>query len=156
MNNNLLTPEITITAQCHTCRETILYGLEDCPYCGIKLDHEELAIGAINTFVINQAISSANTIKTFDPAAPLLLLVILFRALIDLPTWYELICSVVWLFPLLAISGWFVKHGRWDSNDEDFWAAKTAMKSSFKVWLAVNALSFIVLLFSDGWVKWGE
>ncbi len=156
MDKNLLAPEITVTAKCHTCQETILYGLENCPYCEIRLDHEELAVSAINTFVINQAISSANTIKTFDPAAPLFLLLVLLRVLIDLPTWYELVCSVAWLFPLLIISAWFIKHSRWDSNDEDFLAARKAMKSSFKVWLALNVLSLIVFLFSDGWIKWDQ
>ncbi|MDQ3014006.1 MAG: hypothetical protein M3X11_25295 [Acidobacteriota bacterium] len=153
MDKNLLNPEISLTAKCHTCQEVITYGLEKCPYCGIRLDQEEMTISAFNCFAINQAITSANTIRTFDPAAPIFLAVILLRVLIDIPSWYEFISSVFWLFPVLVIAGWFQQHGKWISKDEEYLSAQKAMKSSFQVWMAVNILSLIVFSFSDGWVK---
>src|SRR5262245_20617839 len=103
MDRNFLDPEITPTAKCHTCGEVILWGIDKCSYCGIELDQQEMFINAVNSFVITQACSSANTIRASDPAAAIFLLSIMTRVIFEWPLWFDIAMSLVWLLPILMI-----------------------------------------------------
>jgi hypothetical protein len=145
MDKNILDPEITLIAQCHTCNEKIIYGIEKCPYCGIMIDYDDIIPSIVNNFVIAQAISSANTIRTFDMAVIFFLGTSLIRYIIDYPTWIDIVMSALWVMPLIIITRWHFKHGRWESADPDYLLSKKQMKWAFKLWLVANAFNIIVI-----------
>src|SRR5215510_14276859 len=118
-NNDFLTPAITPYADCHTCRELVRLGTVTCPHCGIKLDQEEIFPSAAINFVISQACSAANNIRTLDPAVLIFLGVLLLRYFSAYPLWLNIAISAVWLGPLVIILRWFHKHGRWRISDPD-------------------------------------
>jgi hypothetical protein len=147
-NNDFLEPEITLVANCHTCGEMVRFGLEKCANCGITLDQEEIFPSVIVNFVITQACSSANSIRTLDVGVLLFLGVSLMRYVIDYPLWFNLIASVFWLGPLVMILRWFHKHGRWNIADQEYEFAKKEMREGLRLWLAAHIFNAIIIFAS--------
>ncbi|MGH9800626.1 MAG: hypothetical protein ACRD82_09700, partial [Blastocatellia bacterium] len=79
IQREILDPEITATGNCQSCNELVQLGTAECPYCGTLLDQQHMLDSAKANFAITQAISSANTIRTFKPAAYLLILIAIGR-----------------------------------------------------------------------------
>src|SRR5262249_19513698 len=75
LDKNILEPDVTATARCHDCNEVVLYERTRCPYCGVALDRRKMRASAIESVAVSRAISSANTIRTFNPAAVLFLII---------------------------------------------------------------------------------
>src|SRR5581483_5492946 len=150
-NNDFLNPAVTPFANCHTCRELVRLGTERCPHCGIKLDQEEIFPSAAINFLISQAYSSANNIRTFDPAVVIFLALLLMRYLSDYPLWFNLVTSVVWLGPVVIIIRWFRKHGRWNISDSEYEYAKKEMRAGLRLWIAAHLFNAIVILIL--WMK---
>ena len=148
-DKNFLEPEITLTGECHTCGEPIIYGREHCLNCGIEIDHDELAPSVINHFVITQACSAANSIRTFDVAVFIFLGHAILRAVIqsilNYPLWIDILASAFWVLPVLTITRWFRRHGNWDSQDQDYLFARKEMKSALWLWVAANIINGIVI-----------
>ncbi|HWQ34923.1 MAG TPA: TraR/DksA C4-type zinc finger protein [Blastocatellia bacterium] len=145
-NDDFLNPPITPYGKCHTCGEKILFGAERCPNCGIEIDHEEVFPSAFNYFVITQAISSANNLRTLDIGVILLIVVSLIRFVFEYGLWFTLITSLPWLFLLLRITQWFRQHGNWECSDPEYLEARERMRWSLKLWIAANAFNAIVIL----------
>lgn len=144
--NDLLKPEITVFGKCHTCQETIPFGIANCPHCGIEIDQDAVFPGAFNYFVITQAISAANNLRTMDVAVVIFIGVALVRFFSAHSLWFDLITTLPWMGVLAGVMRWFRLHGRWDSKDQEYLAAQTHMKWSLKFWAAANAFNLIVLL----------
>jgi hypothetical protein len=151
MDKNILDPDITATARCYGCNEVVLYERTQCPYCGIELDQEKMRISAIDTHAIDQAISSANTIRTFNPAAVLFLIIsivhpFLLRDTSGFPIRFDLTITFVAISSLVIVGSWFVKHGRLQSMEPDYDAAKKAMRKSFALWVVMNIVNLSILV----------
>jgi hypothetical protein len=144
-DRNFLDPEISLVGKCHTCNEQILYVQEFCPQCGIKIDHEDMAPSVVNNFLITQAISSANTIRTLNIGVHLFLGVSVLRLMIDFPLWYDVVTSLSGAIPLIIIPRWFLWHGRWETRDKEYLIARKEMKKSFWLWLAANAVNSVLI-----------
>jgi hypothetical protein len=119
--------------------------LEKCPYCGIEIDYDDILPSIYNRFVITQAISSANNLQTLDAGALIFAVSAALGYFSDLWLWYRLLTIAPAPLFLLICLGWFAKHGRWDSNDPDYLAARQKMKKSLRYWALANV--FILLLF---------
>ncbi|MBO0724688.1 MAG: hypothetical protein J2P52_03730 [Blastocatellia bacterium] len=141
LDRNLLDPEISLIGKCHTCSEQILFEQEFCPHCGIKIDHDDIAPSVVNNFLLTQAVSSANTIRTFDVAVYIFLGQSLIRFMIDFPLWYDVVTSLFGIIPIIIIGRWFRRHGNWETRDGDYLTARKKLKKSFWLWLAANAFN---------------
>jgi hypothetical protein len=144
-DRNFLDPEISLVGKCHTCNEQILFDQEFCPKCGIKIDHEDMAPSVVNNFLITQAISSANTIRTLNVGIYFFSGVSVIRLMIDFPLWYGVVTSLSGAIPLVIIPRWFRRHGIWETHDKEYLAARKEMKKSFWMWLAANAINGVLI-----------
>jgi hypothetical protein len=157
--NDFLEPDITLVADCHTCGEMVRFGLVRCPTCGMLLDLEEIFPSAVVNFLITQACSSANSIRTFDVAiffflgvsASLYLYSLFFNELLWFHVALNAVLSVVWLLPVTLVGRWFYKHGRWRISDPEYEFAKKEMRAGLKLWLAAHIFNAIVIY--AGWVR---
>lgn len=122
--NPHLEPEITPYGNCPRCRELVLFGSTHCPYCDLELDQEEIFPSVIVNFVITQAISSANSIRTFDMGVIIFIGMIVSRYFVNYGLWVDIGLSSFWLLPLWMIVRWYFKHGRWEIDDEEYSHAK--------------------------------
>jgi len=145
LDRNFLDPEISLVGKCHTCNEQILFEQEFCPQCGIKIDHEDMAVGVVNNFLLTQAVSSANTIRTLDVGAYIFLGASVFRFMFDFPLWFDVVTSLFWVTPMIIIGRWFRRHGNWETRDGEYLTARKAMKKSFWLWLAANAFNGVLI-----------
>jgi hypothetical protein len=145
LDRNFIDPEISLIGQCHTCNERILFGQERCPQCGIKIDHDDMAPSVVNNFLLTQAVSSANTIRTFDLGVYMFLGTSFSRFIIDFPLWFDVGTSLFWVIPMIIIGMWFRRHGNWETRDREYLDARTGMKKSFWRWLAANALNGVFI-----------
>ncbi len=151
LDKNILDPNVAVTVRCPACNEVVLYEREQCPYCGIKLDKQKLQASAISTLAVDRAISSANTIRTFNPGAVLFLIVSFinpFLSSMDLPIRVEFYFTYVCLGALAIVGAWFGTHGKLPSQEPDYLSAKQTIKKSFLLWLAVNVVNLTLLIAS--------
>lgn len=149
-HKDVLEPKITVMGNCPSCGEFVRWGLAQCPQCETLLDKEQMLKSAQEHFRITQAVSSANTIRTFRPAAYIFIAIAVGNFLLasrSIAIW--LVC----FFPLVAVIRWFFKHGRWYSANEDYLEAKKKMKSDLLLWLALNFLNLIWLTVRVGRTK---
>ena len=149
-HKDVLEPEITATGNCPSCGEFVRFGLPKCPHCEALLNKQQMLESAQENFRITQAVSSANTIRTFRPVAYIFIVVAVGKFLLDMRS------IAIWLvcfFPLLAVIRWFFKHGGWNSTDEDYLEAKKKMKSDLLLWLALNLLNLIAFAVMAGRTK---
>ena len=145
LNHEVLDPETIVTGNCPSCNELVLWGTPTCPYCGMLLNKKQMLESAVKNFYITQAVSSANTIHTFRPAAYLFIAIAVGRFLMDYSVRHNLFISVMWFLPVATIVGWFFKHGGRNSSDEDYLESRKRMKSDLLLWLAINILNWIAL-----------
>lgn len=142
LNKEVLEPEITLTGNCHSCHELVQFGTPKCPYCGTLLDKRRMYDSAVENFYITQAVSSANTIRTFRPAV-FFFIIAVGLSLVDKS---RAILLFLWPLALMVIIRWFIKHGRINSTNADYQEAKQKMRSDFLLWLAINILSLIAFV----------
>lgn len=156
MDKNILNPDITVTARCYACNEVVLYGREQCPYCGIKLDQEKMRISAMNNFAIDQAISSANTIRAFNPAAVLFLIVSVIPPYLSWarsPIRFDFAFTLICISAVMVVGSWLGKHEQRPSPEPEYQEAKKAMRKSFTLWLVANIVNVVVLIVSRSLIK---
>jgi hypothetical protein len=145
LDRDFLDPEISLIGKCHTCNEQILFGQEFCPECGIRIDHEDIAPSVVNNFLLTQAVSSANTIRTFDVGVHFCLGTSILRFLIDFPLWFDVVTSLGWVAPFIIIWIWFRRHGNWETRDVEYLTARKGMKKSIWLWLAANTVNGVLI-----------
>jgi hypothetical protein len=156
MDKNILNPDITLTARCSACNEVVLYGREQCPYCGIELDQEKMRISAMNDFAIDQAISSANTIRAFNPAAVLFLIVSVINPYLSWarsPIRFDFAFTTICISAVILVGGWLGKHERRPSSEPEYQEAKKAVRKSFNLWLVANIVNVVVLIVIRSLIK---
>lgn len=146
-DNDFLKPKITPIANCHTCGEKVRFGFEKCPGCGIELDQEELFPSVIRNFVLTQAVSSSNSIRTLDPAAALFLGTAVIRYFSpDYPLWLNMATTILWFGPPVLIIRWFYKHGRWEIDDPEYKHARREMWAGLRLWTVSHIFNAIVII----------
>lgn len=152
IRKEVLQPEITVMGNCQACGELVQVNTPKCPYCGTLLDKQSLLNSAAANFVVTQAISSANTIRTFQPAAYLLILLSISRFAFD-HFFRSVLFVIVWMLPLFTVLRWFMKHGGLNSSDAEYLTAKKQMKSALILWLTANLINWITFVVTIGYGK---
>lgn len=139
-------PAVIPFVECPNCKELLEWAAEVCSRCREEIDSEYAKLSATIVHYNTQACSLANSISTFDAFIPLALILGIGIYAIDWYTFGTLRISLAILFwpiiPLLAITLWFIRFGRFKIGDEEYLKAYREMKRSFAFWLA----SFIVQL----------
>lgn len=163
MRKDILDPEITPYAKCPNCQgfitpdfsdlfnedETINFKVlserfQKCPHCSIELDFErEILPGFIEYSVISKAISSGNSLLSIDLA----LIVLLIFAILQFFNGVVMLSSFLGLLPLFVVLGWFFKYGKLQTDDEEYRETKKKLRLSLFLWLALNLLNLIVIIF---------
>ncbi|MBS1811646.1 MAG: hypothetical protein JST84_26025 [Acidobacteria bacterium] len=153
-DKNFLDPEIAWAGNCHTCQQLISLAAENCPYCGIKIEMDDIFVSSVNHVLLTQAISSANAIRTYDGGVYIFLAVSVMRFLIDVmsytfPLWFAIATSIVWLAPLFLIGKWYQRHGKWDSDDAEYLFVQKELERSFLLWLVLHLFNGILIWISQ-------
>jgi RNA polymerase subunit RPABC4/transcription elongation factor Spt4 len=147
MNDSMLKrPAVTPFVECPNCQRLVEFGTEMCPDCREEIGDEYAAVSAAIIFHNTQACSSANTIKTGDPGA-LLILGASAYAFIGSALWLFIACAATPVLTLVAISVWFFRFGGFQYGDEEFVRARNDMKASLKLWAALLAVQSLALLY---------
>jgi hypothetical protein len=113
------------TARCPDCFEEILAGYAVA----------SAALVTMNT----RACATANTIKSMDPIALLVLTIVTFeRFALPLSVPFILLSGPTW--PLLALVVWFIRFGRLPSGDDDYLRARRQMQLRLVGWLLFSSV----------------
>ena len=141
---------------CPYCRRLLVFGTQQCEYCREEIDDEYAAVNAYIHFQLTQASSHANTISTCDPAiiffaiSSVCLRWLKLEFYSDIPRlWilFEIIFSLFWLLPLVAIIAWFYRYRRWRIIDEpEYQSKRKSMRLSFRMWLAAYVFQVVLLV----------
>ena len=147
-------PQVTPFVECPNCGRLVEFGAEHCPACRevIEKGYALLSVGvvAFNT----QAVSLANTIKTGDAGAVVVLLASAYVYFVDAsdgefalhPLWAATLVGPV--LALAAVALWFFRYSRFRMGDTDFDRSKLDMRWSLMLWLALlfaQAVAFATL-----------
>jgi RNA polymerase subunit RPABC4/transcription elongation factor Spt4 len=145
---------------CPHCHRLLAYGTQRCKYCHEEIDEEYARVNAYIHFQLTQASSQANTIGTLDPAVIFFAIASLCMRWLKLEfygeiprlwTVFEIIFSLFWLLPLVAIIVWFYRYRRWRIIDEDEYQSKRkSMRLSFRMWLAAYVFQVVLLVAFSG------
>lgn len=144
--------EIFIT--CPGCRRSLKPPADKCPECGATIDREYASKSIDENIDIGQAYVNAQKIETKTPLTILALLmsaaISAFIYFYELPNaaWFLLIPLTMSMATLLTIRQWFRWFGSYQSEHEDFVAARRKVKDAHRHWLAmfVVQISLPVLL----------
>ena len=120
-----------------------------CPRCREEIDPEYARRSATVVHYNTQACSLANSISTFDAFIPLALI---GGIAIYAFEWYSFgtfrisFGLLFWpIIPLLVISVWFVRFGRFKIGDDEYLKAQRDMKRSFAFWLALLIVQLLLI-----------
>lgn len=139
-------PDVDPFVECPNCRQLLEYGAERCPRCREEIDADYALLSAVVVHRNTQAVSSANTIKTCEPAA----VIIFFTSLLGYYFNHPAIFIVNLITPALALSGilvWFYRYGRFTIGDEDYLTARKGMWTSLKLWSALLFVQLMIILY---------
>ena len=120
-----------------------------CPRCREEIDPEYGGLSAAVVYYNTQAVSLAKSISTFDAFIPLALIGGVGIFAIDWFTSGTPRISLFILFwsaiPLLAISLWFFRFGRFKMGDDEYLKARRDMKRSFAFWLVLLIVQLLLI-----------
>lgn len=139
-------PAVVPFVECPNCKRLLEYGAARCPTCREEIEPEYAYISAVVVCHNTQAVSSANTIKTAEPAAIIIFMASLCAVFLKSPS-LLVVNLITPLLSLLAIFVWFYRYGKFKAGDEEYLRAKREMKASLKLWLAVLVTQSLVILY---------
>ncbi len=106
-----------------------------CPDCYELIDEQYAWTSGAVVLINTKACAMANTIKTLDPIGILSIVIAALAYVSDLPSGF-LISAVAWpIITMIAIATWFIRFGWFKLGDEDFAAARQAMRVRLFCWL---------------------
>lgn len=146
------------SVSCPGCSRLLKMGTETCPECGTFIGREYAARSVKANVTRAQAYLQAQRIEGLKPAFWFMLAVsasihvcLYAFGLVSL-RWFLLLplaCSVLWL---LEIRRWFRRFGGYESDDEEFAAARQKVKSTLPLLLGIIAVQVIDL--TAAWSLW--
>lgn len=141
-------PPVTPFVECPNCKKLIEYGVEACSHCHEEIRPEYALASAYVVHRNTQACSHANTIKSAEKAA----VIVLGASILGYVAGGSSLLSVnigTSVLSVCVVLAWFLRYGRFKFGDEDFVKAKRDMRNSLLLWLAllfVQSLTIIYLL----------
>lgn len=138
-------PAVHPFVECPNCKQLLEFGAEECPRCREEIDIDYALHSAAVVHLNTQAVSSANTIKTGEPAAA----IIFFASLLSYSLGHPAIFIVNLVTTTLSLSVillWFYRYGRFKIGDEDYEGAKKGMWASLKLWSALLFVQLLIIL----------
>ena len=137
--------------ECPNCKQLLEYGAEACLRCREEIDPEYALVSAAVVHQNTQACSMANTIKSGDPAAYYITVVVsaIAYAIDEYTFGWPVLFYIVFLMPavlLLLILIWFNRFALFKAGDEEFARAKRDVRGSLILWLAILAVQVIAFI----------
>jgi hypothetical protein len=139
-------PPVTPFIECPGCKRLIEYGLAICPHCREEINHDYALASAVKIVVNTQAVSLANTIRTAEMGA----LVVLCASLLGFFLLDSSLLVVNLLTPVISLAAillWLRHYRNFQMGDEEFLKARARMWSSFKLWAAVLTVQILALTY---------
>jgi RNA polymerase subunit RPABC4/transcription elongation factor Spt4 len=142
---------------CPGCGRLLRPGTETCPECGAAITREYAAQSIKANVTITQAYSVAERIESFNPVAFIVIALAAGASLFGdraslTHASFLLLLFAISLWPVLTIMRWFRWFGSYESDDEEFAAARRKVKGARRLWLAV--LTAQVVGFAASWLLW--
>ena len=139
-------PAVTPFVECPSCKRLIGHRLGACPHCREEIDSDYARASAIVVVYNTAACSSANTIKTAEYGA----VIVLVASFIGM--WFVDPALVIanLLTPILSIAAivvWFFRFGRFKFGDAEYAKAKRDMRNSLKLWAVLTAVQALALAY---------
>jgi hypothetical protein len=151
--------QITPCFQCFYCRETVVLGTLDCPYCESEIDQQRAAKAAAVYLVTTKAVQSAGIITNGDISVLLFLLYTFWlglsirNAFPEAPQawlWIEGFFALFWSLPVIASLRWLHRFGKLITRDADYVTAKKDVRWSLRLWVAAH-IFHLLLVIVDPW-----
>jgi len=147
MRDSIFTaPPVTPFVECPNCKRLIEFGLERCPSCREEINAEYARVSATIVAINTQATSLANTIKSAEPAAGIILVVSVIAFFFNhrSPFLSGFLSPIVYI---TAIVLWFLRYRRFRVGDEDFQRARRELVKSLKLWSTLLAFQILLLAY---------
>lgn len=136
--------------ECPNCCQLVEFEAERCSRCREPIDRDYAALSATVVHYNTQACSLANHISGFDAFVPLALIGSVLIFVVDLYVSGRPKLSLflpLWsLIPLLGISFWFFRFGRFKIGDDEFLNARREMRRSLLFWLVVLVVQILAIV----------
>lgn len=132
--------------ECPSCKRLIGYRLEVCPHCREEIDPAYARVSAYLVVFNTAACSSANTIKTAEYAA----VVVLIATFLGMWLVDPALVIANLLTPIVSIAAilvWFFRFGRFKFGDAEYAKAKRDMRNSLKLWVVLTAVQALALAY---------
>jgi RNA polymerase subunit RPABC4/transcription elongation factor Spt4 len=139
-------PAVTPFVECPSCKRLIGYRLKVCPHCREEIDPVYARASATVVVFNTAACSSANTIKTGEYGA----VIVLIASFIGMWLVDPALVIANLLTPIISIAAivvWFFRFGRVNFGDAEYAKAKRDMRNSLKLWVVLIAVQALVLAY---------
>jgi len=145
--NTLFTnPAVTPFVECPSCKRLIDWKSEACPHCREEIDPDYARLSTAIVVHNTAACSSANTIKTGEYAA----LIVVLATFLGIWVVDHGLVIVNLLTPVLSIAAivvWFRRFGLFQFGDAEYEKAQKDMRNSLKFWIAFLVVQSLVLVY---------
>lgn len=145
-DSSFTNPAVHPFVECPGCKRLIAPGIECCPHCREPINAEYARVSAAIVVFNTAACSSANTIKTGEYAAVIVLVATLFGILFVAPGMAigNLLTSVV---SIAAIVVWFRRFGRFKFGDGEYDKAKRDLRISLILWTLLLIVQLLAIAY---------
>jgi len=138
-------PRVTPFIDCPSCRRLIGCNSAFCPHCREEIDPRHAKISKLLVVYQTAAVSSANTIKSAELGAAIVMAASLIGFWI-VPS----ILIVNLLTPLISIAAvgvWFYRFGRFRLDDDEYRSAWRDMRKSLTIWLVLICVQILAVIY---------
>lgn len=139
-------PAVTPFVKCPSCKRLIGHRLDVCPHCREEIDSEYARVSALVVVYNTAACSSANTIRTGEYAA-VLVLIASFIGMWFVDPALVIANLIVPIMGIAAIVVWFYRFGRVNFGDAEYAKAKRDMQNSLKFWVVMTGVQALALAY---------
>jgi hypothetical protein len=137
--------DLVKTFQCPNCREYINDSMEKCRYCSAPLDKKEVAEVVAKQEKLNNAFSSANSLRLATGGLPTFALVS-FAPFLGFFAGIGFLAMLI-ILPFLLIY-WQIKYGTLITADKEYKLAKSYWNQSLGIWAIFAFIQTLLLLLS--------
>ncbi|HZS48905.1 MAG TPA: hypothetical protein VFC63_27785 [Blastocatellia bacterium] len=141
-------PDVTPVMKCISCGETLLFGREQCIYCGQPVDPDYAIRSAIMSTYIAAACSWANSIRAASTFTMLLPVLIDIAAYVMSSRVYVVEGLCLSIFCAFAVGYWCWRYSDVNIQDAELDQARKEMKRYLNRWLGFIALQIFILVVS--------